>query len=82
MADILRIASSPVSKTQLLYSGNLSYAQTVKYIETLINTGMLTKVIHGSSNEKYVTTDSGKAFLSTIAPHFGKISPGERSVWA
>ena len=77
----MRIASAPTSKTQLLYSANLSYAQTVKYIDLLTDWGMLTKIAHGKT-EKFVTTDAGQAFLSKISTHFGKVSPGERSVWA
>lgn len=81
IADILRIASAPTSKTQLLYSANLSYAQTVKYIELLIELGMLNRITHGK-NEKFVITEAGQAFLSKIQTHFGRISPGERSIWA
>ena len=81
IADVLRIATSPTSKTQLLYSANLSYAQTVKYIDLLIDWGMLAKVSHGKT-DRYVITDSGQAFLARISSHFGKISPGERSIWA
>lgn len=77
----MRIAHAPTSKTQLLYSCNLSYAQTVKYIDLLIEWGMLTKVAHGKT-EKYVVTETGEAFLARISTHFGKISPGERSIWA
>jgi predicted transcriptional regulator len=31
MADILRVAAHPASKTQILYSANLSYEQAKKY---------------------------------------------------
>ncbi len=81
MADILRIASKPASKTQILYSANLSYAQTTKYLEMLIACEMLARVSHGK-NDKFVTTEAGGAFLSHLSPRFGRISPGENSIWA
>jgi predicted transcriptional regulator len=82
MADILRVASRPTSKTQILYAANLSHAQAVKYVEMLVACGMLSKLGKTGTSEKFVITDSGQAFLSQISPRFGSISPGERSVWA
>jgi len=81
IADILRIASSPTSKTQILYAANLSYTQAVKYVELLVDCGMLSKVSDKGSSAKFVTTDSGQGFLNQISKKFGRISPGERSVW-
>ena len=81
MADILRIASRPTSRTQILYAANLSYSQAVKYVEMLIDCGMLSKVSEKGSSEKFVITDSGQEFLSQISQRFGSIAPGERSVW-
>lgn len=86
MADILRIASRPTSRTQILYAANLSYSQTVKYVEMMIACGMLSKVSEKGGRQKggtvkFVITDSGQGFLTQISQHFGSISPGERSVW-
>jgi len=82
MADILRITSSPTSKTQILYAANLSYSQAVKYVDMLVACGMLSKVSQHGSSAKFVTTDSGQGFLAQISKRFGRISPGEHSVWA
>jgi len=81
MADVLRVASRPTSKTQLLYAANLSYSQTNKYIEMLIACGMLSRIAEGKSSQKYVITDDGQTFLAQISPRFGRIAQGERSVW-
>ena len=82
MADVLRITSRPASKTQVLYAANLSYSQTTKYLEMLVACGMLSRISHGKTTDKYVITDSGQTFLAQISPRFGKIQPGEHSVWA
>ena len=82
MADILRIAIKPTSKTQILYAANLSHTQAVKYVDMLMACGMLSKVAQKGSNEKFVITDSGQGFLTQISLRFGSISPGERSVWS
>lgn len=81
MADILRVAAHPCSKTQILYSANLSYEQTKKYCELLLECGMLSKLeAEGNNGEKFLTTSNGAGFLSQMS-RFGSISPGERSVW-
>ena len=81
MADILRVAAHPCSKTQILYSANLSYEQTKKYCDLLLECGMLSKVDReGNTSEKFLTTSNGAGFLSQTS-RLGKISPGERSVW-
>jgi predicted transcriptional regulator len=81
MADILRVAAHPASKTQILYSANLSYEQAKKYCDLLVNCGMLSKESqNGNGGEKFQTTANGAGFLSQMS-RFGRISPGERSVW-
>jgi len=81
MADILRVAGHPCSKTQILYAANLSYEQAKKYCDLLVECGMLSK-LHGEGNisEKFLTTSNGVGFLSQMS-RFGSISPGESSVW-
>jgi len=82
IADVLRVASVPTSRTQILYAANLSHTQVMKYIDMLVACGMLSKVAERGSSAKFVITDSGEFFLSQISSKFGRISPGERSVWA
>jgi predicted transcriptional regulator len=81
MADILRVASKPSSKTRILYSANLSYEQAKKYCDLLVDMGMLSKLEpEDKGGEKFQTTTNGKGFLTQMS-RFGRISPGERSVW-
>lgn len=81
MADILRVAAHPCSKTQILYAANLSYEQAKKYTDLLVECGMLSKMDRkADSGEKFLTTTNGAGFLTQMS-RFGKISPGESSVW-
>jgi predicted transcriptional regulator len=81
MADILRVAAHPCSKTQILYAANLSYDQAKRYCELLTECGMLSKLdAVGNGHEKFLTTSNGAGFLSQMS-RFGNISPGESSVW-
>ena len=49
MADVLRVAAHPASRTQILYAANLSYEQAKKYSELLVESGLLSKL---ESNEE------------------------------
>jgi predicted transcriptional regulator len=81
MADILRVAAHPCSKTQILYAANLSYDQTKKYCDMLLDCGMLSKLdASADGGEKFMTTKTGAAFISQMS-RFGRISPGGSSVW-
>jgi predicted transcriptional regulator len=81
MADILRVAAHPCSKTQILYAANLSYEQARKYTDLLLECGMLSKLdADKNGNQKFLTTPNGAGFLSQMS-RFGRISPGESSVW-
>jgi predicted transcriptional regulator len=81
MADILRVAAHPASKTQILYAANLSYEQAKKYCDLLLECGMLSMVDgEGKSGARFLTTPSGSGFISQMSA-FGNISPGKSSVW-
>jgi predicted transcriptional regulator len=81
MADILRVAGHPCSKTQILYAANLSYEQAKKYCDLLVECGMLSKLeADENGGERFLTTTNGAGFLSQMS-RFGSISPGESSVW-
>src|SRR5579863_6817396 len=81
MADILRVAAHPCSKTQILYAANLSYEQARKYCDLLLECGMLSKVEgNGKGGARFLTTPSGSGFVMQMSA-FGNISPGESSVW-
>jgi predicted transcriptional regulator len=60
MADILQRAVTGAKKTWLLYSANLSYSQHQKYISTLVELGLLSKM-----NGLYTTTQKGMDFITS-----------------
>ena len=58
IAEILKTSKNGAKKTRIMYSCGLSYRFVQKYLEILLETGLLTV---GSS---YYTTDKGMGFLS------------------
>lgn len=62
-ADILRINGS---KTAIMYGGNLSYAQTQKYLRILTEQGLIELDDRGVRNRKYHSTEKGRKFLELI----------------
>ncbi len=62
-ADILRINGS---KTAIMYGGNLSYAQTQKYLRILTEQGFIELDDQGVRNRKYRSTEKGRKFLELI----------------
>ena len=62
-ADILRINGS---KTAIMYGGNLSYAQTQRYLRALMEQGLLEIVDVGTGRNAYQATDKGRKFLLLI----------------
>jgi len=65
MANVLRLAKSPESKTHIMYGANLSFRQLEKYLKLLIDSGFLsvTKEKHSKATKLFVTTDDGVSFL-------------------
>ena len=82
MADILRIATKPSTKTQILYAANLSYTQLQKYMTMLRDFGMVSDVVDKGGNDKFVITERGKQFLLDLPSRYGRIAPGEHSIWS
>lgn len=69
MAAVLRIAKSSKSKTHIMYGANLSYRQLERYLEFLLDRGLL-KVSgekHSKARHLFVTTDRGLAFLKAYS---------------
>jgi len=64
-AGILEIAKNGSRKTRIMYLGNLSFDLLQKYLDLLVNLGLLQ-----TRNEKekiYVATDKGRQFLEDFA---------------
>ncbi len=82
IADILRITTKPSTKTQILYSANLSYKQLQKYVAMLSEFGLISALVQKEGNDKLVITERGKQFLADLPTRFGTVAPGQHSVWA
>jgi len=58
IAEILKTSKKGAKKTRIMYSCGLSYRFVQKYLELLLETGLL------SMESCYQTTDKGMGFLS------------------
>jgi predicted transcriptional regulator len=60
-AGILEIAKNGSRKTRIMYLGNLSFDLLQKYLDMLVNLGLLE--IKSGEERVYVATEKGHAFL-------------------
>jgi predicted transcriptional regulator len=60
-AGILEIAKNGSRKTRIMYLGNLSFDLLQKYLDMLVNLGLLE--IRNGEERVYVATEKGRAFL-------------------
>jgi predicted transcriptional regulator len=67
MASVLRVARSPKSRTHVMYGANLSFRQLERYMELLLDKGLLSVSEETNSKAKhlYMITDLGRSFLET-----------------
>ena len=65
MANILRLAKSPESKTHIMYGANLSFRQLERYLKLLVDGGFLrvTEERRSKVMKLFVTTGNGVTFL-------------------
>lgn len=65
MASVLRVAKSPKSRTHIMYGANLSFRQLNRYMELLLDKGLLRVSEETNSKAKnlYIITDNGLSFL-------------------
>lgn len=59
IAHVLSIASRKARKTQIMYQANLSYKLLCRYLEEVVEAGLVSP----ESKEYYVVTAKGKQFL-------------------
>jgi len=57
---VLSIASGKARKTQIMYQANLSYKLLCRYLDEVVEAGLVTS----ESEEYYVLTPKGKEFLN------------------
>jgi predicted transcriptional regulator len=60
-ADILQIAKAGSRKTKIMYLGNLSFDLLQKYLDMLVNYGLLE--VQGGPDKSYIATEKGQQFL-------------------
>lgn len=64
IADMLRLGEA--GKTEIMYSANMSYFQLQKYLNFLLNLGLITKVKLGNPSVTYRVTRKGLKLLKQI----------------
>ena len=67
MASILRVVENADSKTHIMYKANLSYRQLERYLDLLLDKGLLKVVAvehHSRPAELFAATDRGLSFLN------------------
>jgi len=60
VVDILSIASKQAKKTQIMYQANLSYTLLCRYLNDVLNAGL----VNLENGDSYVLTAKGKEFLN------------------
>lgn len=69
ISEILSLSNNGAKKTELLYQGNLSFAQLQSYLTYLIEKNILEEKElknSGNSTKYYKTTDKGLVFLQDV----------------
>jgi len=64
-AGILEIAKNGSRKTRIMYLGNLSFDLLQKYLDMLVNLGLLE--IRNGNEKMYVATEKGREFLEDFS---------------
>ncbi len=64
MGDLLVNTMEPKRLTHLLYGSNMSYSQLVKYLNTLIDLGLVSE--EKKPFRTFMITEKGKSFMSII----------------
>ena len=64
IADMLRLGEA--GKTEIMYSANMSYSQLQKYLNFLLQLGLINKVTVGNPIVTYRVTRKGLRLLKSI----------------
>jgi predicted transcriptional regulator len=73
VADILRLGQA--GKTEIMYSTNVSYYQLHKYLDFLMERGLMDRVNSGNPNGIYRTTRKGHRLLKHTDNLLAMLSP-------
>jgi predicted transcriptional regulator len=66
ISDVLEVASKGARKTQIMYGANLSYTLLCRYLEDVVNMGLINK----KKNSVYILTRKGSDFLEALNDYF------------
>ena len=66
IANMLEVGENGAGKTEIMYSANMSYSQTQKYLGYLMGEGFINRVEAGNPLITYKATDSGLKLLHLI----------------
>jgi len=75
VADILRLGQA--GKTKIMYSTNMNHYQLQKYLDLLMERGLMDRVNSGNSNGTYRTTRKGLRLLKHTDDLLAMLSPGD-----
>ncbi len=81
MVDILKVITSPSSKTQVMACANLSFDQCQNYLPAMEKLGLLTRSIEDGVHTKYTIAEKGREYLLNMSADYGSIADGHKSVW-
>ena len=64
--DLLSSAQKDIKKTHLMYKANMAHAQFTKYLDALIEKGLLSEKVSNPEGKIYYITDEGKKLLEPL----------------
>jgi predicted transcriptional regulator len=72
LAQLLDAASSPITKTKMMYKAMLSYEQLKEYLVTLAQNDL---IAYDNASRRFTTTDKGYQFLKRYGELNALIEP-------
>ena len=64
--DLLSSAQKDIKKTRLMYNANMAYMRLTKYLDGLIEKGLLDEKDSNPEGKTYHVTDKGKELLEPL----------------
>ena len=81
MASILRAAKDegPITKTRAVYAANLNFSRAERYLNMMVELGLMEEVDRGGGRRAFKATEKGKAFLEDLGRLKARPSPSRTS---
>ena len=64
--ELLSSAKNNIKKTRLMYKANMTYTQFIKYLDVLIEKGLLGEKDSNPRGKVYYTTEDGEKLLESL----------------